>query len=97
MEDIAEIVREIGRQQGENVYYRACYDSLKRLQDLVAQASEDLFQVYQYNTNISSCDSQPAQLVAEELRSAINALSLQERKAQLALRELYTFKHGTRK
>ncbi|KAJ5215270.1 uncharacterized protein N7498_001677 [Penicillium cinerascens] len=97
MEDIAEIVREIGRQQVENTYYRACYDSLKRLQDLVGQASEDLFQVYQYNKNVSSCDFQSAHLVAEELRNAIQALSVQEEKAQLALKELYTFRHGIQK
>lgn len=91
MEEIAEIVREIGRQQGENTYYRACYDSLKRLQDLVAQASDDLCQLCHYDTCNAPCDSWAAHQVAEELRNAIDALNLQEWKAQLALRQLYAF------
>lgn len=41
MEDIVKIVRQIGRQQGENAYYRACYGLLKRLQELTEQASEE--------------------------------------------------------
>jgi hypothetical protein len=32
MDEIVEIVRQIGRQQGENAYYRACYGLLKHLQ-----------------------------------------------------------------
>lgn len=42
MDEIVEIVRQIGRQQGENAYYRACYGLLKRLQELIEQASEEL-------------------------------------------------------
>ncbi|KAJ5135374.1 uncharacterized protein N7515_004652 [Penicillium bovifimosum] len=90
MDEIAEIVREIGRQQGENAYYRSCYESLKRLQDLVAEASDDLSQLYQHNTYKPPCDIRAHQ-VADGLRRAIDALILQERKAQLALSELYTF------
>lgn len=92
-----QIVREIGRQQSENVYYRTCYDSLKRLQDLVAQASDALCQLYQYNTNSPPHDFQSPHQVAIELQNAIRSLCLQEEKAQLALRELYTFKHGVEK
>jgi hypothetical protein len=36
MDEIAEIVRVIRQQQGENSFYRVCYGLLKQLQDLVA-------------------------------------------------------------
>ncbi|EKV12560.1 hypothetical protein PDIG_43130 [Penicillium digitatum PHI26] len=50
MEEISDIVRETGRQQTENSYYRTCYKLLKQLQDLVAQASDDLLCLPQYKT-----------------------------------------------
>ncbi len=42
MNDIADIVRAIGQQQGEYAYYRACYSLFKQLQDLLAEVTEDL-------------------------------------------------------
>ncbi|KAJ5471906.1 hypothetical protein N7539_008475 [Penicillium diatomitis] len=42
MDEIVEIVRQIGRQQGGNAYYRACYGLLKHLQELVEQASDEM-------------------------------------------------------
>ena len=46
MDEIADIVRQVGRQQGENAYYRACYALLKRLQELTSQASNDLLRLH---------------------------------------------------
>jgi nitrate/nitrite-specific signal transduction histidine kinase len=94
MEEIAEIVREIGRQQGENAYYRACYYYLKQLQDSVSQASDDLCQFYQETTFNPSCDIWLAHQVAENLRWSVYILAEQERKAQLALMELYNLENG---
>ncbi|KAJ5465963.1 hypothetical protein N7530_009750 [Penicillium desertorum] len=94
MDEIADIVREIGRQQGENSYYRACYDYLKQLQDSVSQAFDDLCQFYQEATFNPSCDSWPAHQVAERLRWSVYKLGEQETKAQLALVELYSLKNG---
>ncbi|KAJ5704396.1 hypothetical protein N7536_000085 [Penicillium majusculum] len=96
MEEIAEIVREIGRQQGKNAYYRACYHYLKQLQDSVAHASDGLCQLYQEAIFNPSCDSWPAHQVAEKLRWSIFALAEQERKAHFALMELYTLENGVR-
>lgn len=42
MDEIVDIVRQIGRQQSENLYYRACYGLLKRLQELIDHAAEEL-------------------------------------------------------
>ncbi|KAJ5642304.1 hypothetical protein N7490_006304 [Penicillium lividum] len=42
MDEIAKLVRELGRQQRENAFYRICYGLLKRLQDTLGQASDDL-------------------------------------------------------
>lgn len=50
MDEIAEIVRHIGRQRGENVYYSACYALFKRLQALIEQSSDDLHRLYQLGT-----------------------------------------------
>lgn len=46
MEEIVGVVREIGRQQGRNAYYRECYLLLKQLQDSVTWASNNLLQLY---------------------------------------------------
>lgn len=96
MEEIAEIVREIGRQQSENAYYRACYDYLKQLQDSVAQNSDALYQLYQEGIFNPSCDSWPAHEVAERLRWSIYTLAEQERKAHRGLMELYAFENRVR-
>lgn len=47
MDKITHIVRDIGQQQGENVYFRACYILLKRLQELTEQTSDDLRRLHQ--------------------------------------------------
>lgn len=84
MEEIADIVREIGRQQTENLYYRTCYGFLKQLQDLVAQASDDLLCLQQYETLDPSSDFLPIHHIAIELRSSVEKLSKQEEKAHIA-------------
>lgn len=50
MDEIVDIVRQIGRQQGENAYYRACYGLLKRLQELVEQTSDEMLRCQQMQT-----------------------------------------------
>jgi hypothetical protein len=50
IDGIVEIVRQIGRQQGENAYYRACYSLLKHLQELVKQALDEILRCQQIQT-----------------------------------------------
>jgi hypothetical protein len=46
MEDIIQIVRQIGRQQAQNAYYRDCYALFKLLQDLTDHTSNELQMLY---------------------------------------------------
>jgi hypothetical protein len=47
MDEIERIVRQIGQQRGENIYYRSCYSLFKRLQDVIARSSDDLYRIHQ--------------------------------------------------
>ncbi|KAJ5365252.1 hypothetical protein N7517_008138 [Penicillium concentricum] len=88
MEEIADIVRQIGRQQGENAYFRACYALFKHLQDKAREASEDLLRLHQSGTFGSSDDEfYAAYQVAQELRISVHDLVDQACKAQLACEE----------
>jgi hypothetical protein len=49
MDEVVEIVRQIGRQQGQNAYYRTCYTLLKKTQDLILQTSNELLNLYHSN------------------------------------------------
>ncbi|KAJ5111911.1 hypothetical protein NUU61_001541 [Penicillium alfredii] len=59
MDEIEDIVRRIGRQQGENAYYRSCYVLLKQLQDAVGKAAEDLLRLHQSGAFLSFDDFHP--------------------------------------
>ena len=88
MDEIEDIVRQIGRQQGENAYCRSCYVLLKQLQDAVGQAAEDLLRLHQSGAFLSFDDFHPVSQIADDLRNSIHDLVCQERKAQLAWEEL---------
>ncbi|KGO75102.1 hypothetical protein PITC_058540 [Penicillium italicum] len=88
MEEIAEIVREIGRQQTDNSYYRTCYGLLKQLQDLVAQSSDDLRCLQQYETLFPSNDFLPIHHIAAELQNSVAKLLEQEKKSHSAWQKL---------
>ncbi|KAJ5454975.1 hypothetical protein N7530_012744 [Penicillium desertorum] len=84
MEEIVDIVREIGRQQAENSYYRTCYGLLKQLQDSVTQASDDLLCLQQHEALWPSNGFLPIHHISTELRNSVESLSNQEKKAHLA-------------
>lgn len=94
MEEIAEIVREIGRQQSENAYYRTCFHLLKRLQDLTERSAGKLSHLYQLNNETgrytSSCVLYTSQQVAGEMQTEVDTLKQYEEKARLELAELYS-------
>jgi hypothetical protein len=54
MEDIEEIVRRMGRQQTENIYYRECYALFKHLQDATQQTVNNLKELYDGHHHSSS-------------------------------------------
>lgn len=54
MDEIVQIVREIGQQQAQNAYYRDCYALFKSLQDLMDQTFNDLQYLYQFDKLNSS-------------------------------------------
>lgn len=83
MEEITQIVRDIGRQQGQNAYYRTCYALLKRLQECIDQTSKDLLRLYQSGTLGSSIEEvEPINLIMDELRNSVHGMIDQAQKAQ---------------
>lgn len=85
MGDIADIVRAIGQQQGEYAYYRACYSLFKQLQELVAEVTKDLDDVYKSEQCNPSDGFSAVSQVAENFRLSIQSISTQEKNARLAL------------
>ncbi|OQD77355.1 hypothetical protein PENANT_c111G07522 [Penicillium antarcticum] len=93
MEEIVEIVRQIGRQQGENIYFRACYALFKHLQDKSEQASEDLIRLHQSGAcGLLDDEFYPVYQVAQELQASVHNLANQARKAQSACEEFCELK-----
>ena len=77
MARIEDIVREIGRQQGENVYYRTCYHLLKHLQDLVDQVTDELLRLHISRAEQAQ-EFAKAREIANGLRSRVRGLVKQE-------------------
>lgn len=85
MDDIADIVRAIGQQQGEYAYYRACYSLFKQLQDVVAEVTEDLITLHESQQCNPSEGFSAVSRVAENFRLSVQSISSQEKNARLAL------------
>lgn len=88
MQDLEELVREIGLQRIENNFYRVCYNLLKQLQDTVARSVEDLLHIYQNESYNTSPDFQSVGKLAEDMKIAIEEFKAQERKAERELEDL---------
>ena len=88
-EDIVEIVREIGRQQGQNAYYRACYLLLKQLQDSVLCASNDLLRLYYSDDSVPAPDFEPVAEISARLRNAAYDLQSRARRAKMNWEEFF--------
>lgn len=83
MDEITQIIRDIGRQQGQNAYYRTCYALLKRLQECIDQTSNDLLRHYQSGTFGSPNEEiEPVNLIMAELRNSVHGLIEQAQNAQ---------------
>ncbi|KAJ5640334.1 uncharacterized protein N7484_008196 [Penicillium longicatenatum] len=89
MDEIADIIRELGRQQGENTFYRICYGLLKRLQDTLSQASDDLLFHCQHDPYNTSRDFDPIHQIAEELKTLVEDIKDRERMSLMALEEFF--------
>ena len=85
MDDITDIVRAIGQQQGEYAYYRACYSLFKQLQDVVAEVTEDLNGLHESQQCNPSEGFSAVSRVAENFRLSVQSISSQETNARLAL------------
>lgn len=88
-EDIVSIVREIGRHQGRNAYYRTCYLLLKQLQDSVLCASNGLHRLLYSNDSISAQDFEPVAEISAHLRNVVHDLQSRARKAQSNWKEFF--------
>lgn len=89
MEDIVSIVREIGRQQGWNAYYRTCYLLLKQLQVSVLCASDGLLRQFYSNDSILAQDFEPVAEISAHLRNAVHDLQSRARKARSNWEEFF--------
>lgn len=79
MDEIVEIVRRMGLQQGQNAYYRTCYTLLNTSQDAILQASNKLLDLY-YSDAFEGPESVTA--IADDLRNDIRASITRERRAR---------------
>ncbi len=79
MEEIVEIVRQMGRQQGQNAYYRTCYALLKKSQDLILETSNELLDLYHSN---AFEEPESVSTIADDLRNDIHALVARERRTR---------------
>lgn len=89
IDEIAEIVRAIGRQQGQNAYYRVCYSLFKQLQDLILYTSNDLLRLYQPNDSGSTQSLHPAFDVVIFLQNTVEDLNSRAQRAQSSWEENY--------
>lgn len=90
MEEIETIVKDIGRQQAENTYYRVCYNLFKQLQELVDQVSNELFRLYTYEPSSPVRYSIEVHQIAEDLRNSVDRLQEHDKRAQTDLDGLIT-------
>ncbi|KAJ6056974.1 uncharacterized protein N7446_007872 [Penicillium canescens] len=89
MDEIAEVVRHIGRQQAENACYRTCYALLKQLQDLVVEASENLIRLHQADRTLSADDDLYAVYqIAEKMRGSVRDLLAQAHNARTTYEDI---------
>jgi hypothetical protein len=88
MQDLQELVREIGLQQIENKFYRVCYNLLKQLQDTVARSVEDLLHIHQNGSYNTPQDFRSVGKLAEDLKMAIEEFRAQEQRAERELEDL---------
>jgi len=89
MDEIERIVRQIGQQQGENVYYRSCYSLFKRLQDVVARFFDDLHRIHQSGLAGSpNCGFDPVHQALQGLRASIHDIIEQACDVQAACEEI---------
>lgn len=72
MEDIPTIVRKIGQQQNLNVYYRICYTLLKRLQELLCEATEEILRIYRSGHALAGHEA--LYEITNEIRNSISQL-----------------------
>ena len=88
MDEIVELVRIIGHQQGENAYYRACHGLLKRLQEGIEEYAEELHRLYRSASSTGESASNQVYQVTNELQKAILELVEQACSAQQACEEI---------
>lgn len=84
MEDIEEIVRRMGQQQTENIYYRECYALCKHLQDATQKTVNNLKELYGgYHHSLSNVHESLA-----DLRNTVCVLARNACQAQLQCEDL---------
>ena len=86
MDEILELVSQIGRQQGQNTYYRTCYFFLKDLQDLILHILRRLDNLLrgQYAT---SPGADTAIAIVTDLRRSVDSLRMRKYKSSLSWKE----------
>jgi hypothetical protein len=82
MDEIVELVRRIGRQQGYNAYYRACYCLLKEMQERIKYILHRRLRLYTEDP-IQNLDLHTVIAVALDLRHAAKSIRSRQKKACL--------------
>jgi hypothetical protein len=82
MDEIVELVRRIGRQQGCNAYYRVCYCLLKEIQERIKHILHRRLHLYTEDT-IPSLNLHTVIAIALDLHDATKSIRLRQKKAFL--------------
>jgi histone H3/H4 len=88
MDDIVELVRQIGHQQGQNTYYRICYSLLKELQEHI-QNSLGRLAKKRSRRLMPNQDMDTAAAIAIGLRSAAISIRMRQERARIDWKDFF--------
>jgi hypothetical protein len=83
MDEIVELVRRIGRQQGRNAYYRVCYCLLKEMQERIKHILHRRLHFLYTEDTIPRLNSNTVIAIALDLHDATKSIRLRQKKAFL--------------
>lgn len=88
-----DLIREISWHRGRNCFYRACYQLLKELQEVVSEAVELLLSLYHLNPSAFSQNNySPVTDIAFRMQEILRTLSDRESEALNDWHDLWTTK-----
>ncbi|KAH1355724.1 hypothetical protein KXX35_008580 [Aspergillus fumigatus] len=86
-----DLIREISWHRGRNRFYRACYQLLKELQEVVSEVTDVLLGLYHFTPSpFAQIDYSPVTDIAFRMQEILRTLSDRESEALNAWNDLWT-------